>query len=235
MLRPPSPAVAQFVLVRSMRIRAVIFTLLLTLTLLSAFGEQSASIVTKAVHPGYPYDAVSRHISGNGLCILIVGPDGTVKDAEMGVSTGSPILDNAAVHAFRQWTFVPGRVQKVKIPISFLWGRKPQVTTLDPDISPTPPLAQESGARVPAGSVLASPRPGYPAEARRRHWTGIGWYMMIVDTATGSVTSVRVLQSSGHPMLDRVAIDAFSRWKFKPHMMSKIKTPVTWAMAHEKP
>lgn len=220
-----------------MRIRAVIFTLLLTLTQLSAFGEPSASVVTKAVRPGYPYEAVSRHISGNGLCILMVRPDGTVKDAEMGVSTGSPILDNAAVHAFRQWTFVPGRVQKVKIPISFLWGKKPQVTTLDPDISPTPPMVQFPGAASAARAnelALASPRPEYPAEARRQHWTGVGWYMMIIDINTGSVTSVRVLQSSGHSMLDHAAIDALSRWKWKPHTVSRVKTPITWAMTRDK-
>ncbi|PYJ79337.1 MAG: hypothetical protein DME69_05200 [Verrucomicrobia bacterium] len=34
-------------------------------------------------------------------------------------SIGSPILDNAATSAFRQWRFKPGTVSKVKIPITF--------------------------------------------------------------------------------------------------------------------
>src|SRR5258708_6758806 len=42
-----------------------------------------------------------------------------ISGASMASSTGNPILDNAALSAFRQWRFKPGSVSKVKIPITF--------------------------------------------------------------------------------------------------------------------
>ena len=44
---------------------------------------------------------------------------GNVTSATVSSSTGSPILDNAATSAFRQWRFRPGTVSKVNIPITF--------------------------------------------------------------------------------------------------------------------
>ena len=43
-------------------------------------------------------------------------PDGSVTDASMGQSTGSPILDNAATSAFRRARFKPGTVSKGQDP-----------------------------------------------------------------------------------------------------------------------
>ncbi len=70
--------------------------------------------------PQYPYEARSRHIMGSGVCVVNVDPgSGNVTGASMVQSIGSPILDNAAVSAFRQWRFRPGTVSKVRIPITF--------------------------------------------------------------------------------------------------------------------
>jgi len=69
--------------------------------------------------PDYPYEARARKITGSGVCVLTVGPDGSVTDAVMAQSIGSPILDNSAVSAFRRWRFVPGKFSKVKVPITF--------------------------------------------------------------------------------------------------------------------
>ena len=71
-------------------------------------------------HPQYPYEARSRHITGSGVCIVNVDPgSGNVTGASMSQSVGNPILDNAALSAFRQWRFRPGTVSKVRIPITF--------------------------------------------------------------------------------------------------------------------
>jgi TonB family protein len=70
--------------------------------------------------PDYPYEARSRHITGHGTCILLVDrKTGGVTDAAMAESTGSAILDNSTLSAFRQWRFKPGAVLKVTIPITF--------------------------------------------------------------------------------------------------------------------
>jgi protein TonB len=67
----------------------------------------------------YPYEARRGKITGSGVIVVSVGPDGTVQDVSMGQSTGSPILDNAATSSFRRARFKPGTVPRVKIPITF--------------------------------------------------------------------------------------------------------------------
>src|SRR5205809_2163414 len=78
------------------------------------------ALATYAPRPQYPYEARSRHITGSGVCVVNVDAgSGSVTSASMAQSIGSPILDNAATSAFRQWRFKPGTVSKVKIPITF--------------------------------------------------------------------------------------------------------------------
>ncbi|HWN24337.1 MAG TPA: energy transducer TonB, partial [Candidatus Sulfotelmatobacter sp.] len=62
----------------------------------------------------------SRKVTGSGVCVVQVdAASGNVTEASMTQSTGSPILDNSALTAFRQWRFRPGTVSQVKIPFTF--------------------------------------------------------------------------------------------------------------------
>jgi protein TonB len=72
-----------------------------------------------APKPDYPYEARARKITGSGVCVLTVGPDGGVTDSVMAQSIGSPILDNSAASTFRRWRFKPGMYSKVKVPITY--------------------------------------------------------------------------------------------------------------------
>jgi protein TonB len=83
-------------------------------------ASQAKASAISAPRPEYPYEARSRHITGSGVCVVTVDTSsGSVTDATMAQSIGNPILDNAAVSAFRRWRFKPGSVAKVKIPITF--------------------------------------------------------------------------------------------------------------------
>ncbi|MGH8100437.1 MAG: energy transducer TonB [Chthoniobacterales bacterium] len=74
----------------------------------------------RAPRPAYPYEARQRGLTGNGVVILTVDPgSGVVIDAQVEQSIGSPILDSAALYAFRQWRFKPGAPAKIRIPITF--------------------------------------------------------------------------------------------------------------------
>jgi len=82
--------------------------------------SRAKALAIFAPRPQYPYEARSRHITGSGVCVADVDPaTGNVTDASMAQSIGNPILDSAAVSAFRQWRFRPGTVSKVRIPITF--------------------------------------------------------------------------------------------------------------------
>jgi TonB family protein len=71
------------------------------------------------VLPDYPYPARDQHLEGSGLYRLNVKPDGTVSSVTVLKSTGHMLLDQAAIHAFRQWRFKPGVLHVLKIPINF--------------------------------------------------------------------------------------------------------------------
>ena len=68
----------------------------------------------------YPYEARKRGITGSGIvAVEIDKATGTVTKAYMLKSTGSRILDDAAVSAFRTAKFAGDFRSPVKIPIQF--------------------------------------------------------------------------------------------------------------------
>jgi TonB family protein len=102
-----------------------------------------------------------------------------------------------------------------------------------PTVLGAPPINAESVAsgKVKAKALFA-PKPNYPQYARDHHWTGVGLYVMHVDTKTGLVKSVEVTQTAGHKILDDAVVSAFSRWKFEPGKVAPIvKSPVTFTVS----
>jgi TonB family protein len=82
--------------------------------------SRAKALAINSPRPQYPYEARSRHVTGSGVCVVTVDPgSGNVTGASMTQSIGNPILDNAALSAFRQWRFRPGTVSQVRIPITF--------------------------------------------------------------------------------------------------------------------
>ena len=71
------------------------------------------------VLPDYPYAARDQHLEGSGSYRLNIKADGTVSSVTVLKSTGYILLDEAAIHAFRQWRFRPGALHALKIPINF--------------------------------------------------------------------------------------------------------------------
>ena len=82
--------------------------------------SQAKALAINSPRPPYPYEARSKRITGSGVIIADVdSASGDVTSASVSKSTGSSILDDAAVSAFRRWKFRPGTVSKVSIPITF--------------------------------------------------------------------------------------------------------------------
>ena len=73
-----------------------------------------------APRPEYPYEARAHHLTGSGAALLQLDPtSGAVLNAWLTERTGSPILDNSAVHAFGRWRFKIGTPSPVRIPFTF--------------------------------------------------------------------------------------------------------------------
>jgi protein TonB len=82
--------------------------------------SRAKALAINSPRPPYPYEARSKRITGSGVIVAHVdAASGNVTDASVAKSTGSSILDDAAVSTFRRWRFRPGTVSKVSIPITF--------------------------------------------------------------------------------------------------------------------
>ncbi len=155
-------------------------------------------------------EAKAEHIAGAGVAILGVNPEtGWVKEAKMAISTGSPILDDAALSKFRQWRFEPGTVSKVRVPIRFIMGGG-VVTQLA--VMHKRDLDEMLAPFLGKGTVLNGPSPAYPFPPRWTNKQGEGKYELHVGK-NGQVEEVRILKRSGDSTFDRVAVATLRKWR----------------------
>ncbi len=70
--------------------------------------------------PDYPREALLRRETGSGEVYIEVDADGALTKAEIRISSGSPVLDRAALTAVRKkWKFPPGGVRTFRWPFEF--------------------------------------------------------------------------------------------------------------------
>jgi len=77
--------------------------------------------------------------------------------------------------------------------------------------------------------------PRYPYEARARHQFGSGLVRVTLDLSTGQVAKVTVIRSTGLPVLDKSAADAFRQWRWKPGKWKEVDLPITFTMVSSPP
>jgi TonB family protein len=97
----------------------VIVALLAAPLMVRAAGERALYAPT----PQYPTGAKAHHVTGSGAFVLHIRADGSVERVETLRSIGYPILDRAAIDAFRQWRFHPQKTNwSVRVPIRYVDG-----------------------------------------------------------------------------------------------------------------
>ncbi len=82
---------------------------------------------------------------------------------------------------------------------------------------------------VPDGLPTPSVRnkkPDYPETAQRQGWTGTLYLELDLDER-GRVTDARLLQSCGHDVLDKAALDAARTWRYTPATLNGRPVAVT--------
>ncbi len=72
--------------------------------------------------------------------------------------------------------------------------------------------------------------PDYPMDERAKHHVGSALFRLSLDLKTGSVTTVRMLKSTGFPVLDQLAVDAFRQWRWRPEKWKEVDLPITFTM-----
>jgi len=81
---------------------------------------------------------------------------------------------------------------------------------------------------VARSMAVSAPLPEYTYEMKRRNLTGSGICVVTVDTATGTVTSATMFQSTGNPLLDKLTTQTFKSWRFKPGAVSQVRVPISY-------
>jgi protein TonB len=81
---------------------------------------------------------------------------------------------------------------------------------------------------VAQSMAITAPLPEYPYEAKRRNLTGSGVCVVTVDAATGTVTDATMFQSTGSPLLDKLTIQTFKSWRFRPGTVSQVRVPISY-------
>lgn len=203
--------------------RCVVIVLLLTIAVFNGISrvdavepEKSSDISDKAVvlsapRPEYPYEARRAKITGTGVVVLQVDPStGKVTSARMEPSTGSAILDRAALWAFRRWRFKPGSVKMLRSPITFTMAGN-VVTEF---VVKKKPMDEALARFLGEGTVIDGPIPEYPRYPRWIDKTGKGVYELHVQK-NGRVSDVRIMKRSGDDTFDRVTVRTLRKWRLR--------------------
>jgi protein TonB len=82
---------------------------------------------------------------------------------------------------------------------------------------PAPTVRPFRTSNMLAGSLVNRVRPDYPYPAKRAHVQGQVVLAAIISKE-GTIENLRVL--AGHPMLVRAAIEAVSRWRYRPYLLN---------------
>src|SRR5205807_1394715 len=70
--------------------------------------------------PEYPYEARRQRLTGTGVAMIAIDPaSGVVVNVTMVKSTGSAVLDQAAIAGLRRWRFKTGTPAMVRCPLTF--------------------------------------------------------------------------------------------------------------------
>jgi TonB family protein len=81
---------------------------------------------------------------------------------------------------------------------------------------------------VAQSMAITAPLPDYTYEMKRRNLSGNGVCVVTVDSATGTVTNAMMFQSTGNPLLDKITIQTFKSWRFKPGTVSQVRVPISY-------
>jgi TonB family protein len=89
--------------------------------------------------------------------------------------------------------------------------------------------AQPASPSVSLPEAIYKPQPVYRPEWAKQGLSGKGVALVTIDPKTGAVAGVRMLQSTGNKLLDGAALEAYSKWRFKPGSVSQVKMPIEFA------
>jgi bla regulator protein blaR1 len=167
--------------------------------------------------PPYTEEARRQHIEGTVTLTIVVGPDGSVKDAQL---KSKPLagLEKNALEVVRTWRFRPAMrdgkpvAVQVTVEVSFRLFDHGNGVFVPPKGYTFPPQPQEG---VIPPKPIYTPDPEYTANARRAKLEGTVTVEVTIDKK-GRVTQAEEVGPKLGMGLDKQAIKAARKWKFDP-------------------
>jgi len=104
--------------------------------------------------------------------------------------------------------------------------RRPSPVRLIEEKKESKPQREETYGRQPVLSLVRNTKPHYPALARQQGLEGT--VMLRLEIArNGQVQGVALVASSGHPLLDREAMETAKKWRYAPISLPNGKATTT--------
>jgi TonB family protein len=143
--------------------------------------------------PTYPKASLDAEETGKTMVRLRVDPAGALT-VSLEKSSGYERLDRATIEALGRCRATPGMRDGAKaestFTVEYVWRIKPQI-------------------------LIGGCVPEYPAAALKIEAQGTTTLQFTVDDK-GALTDAAISKSSGHEVLDRAALSALSKCRFKP-------------------
>ena len=182
--------------------------------------------------PEYPQEALRDSVQGTVKVRLVVSKAGTVTGAKIDSSSGSKVLDNAALACVKSWVFAEAEKADTGLAVfQFIIGSQlPEIGGINlgglESQKPVLDLTGGSGEDKRTGFVklalqgplavrkkVKNPPPEYPQEALRDSVQGTVKVRLVVSKA-GTVTVAKIDSSSGSKVLDNAALACVKSWVF---------------------
>lgn len=160
--------------------------------------------------PEYPAEAKAKGVEGKVTVSLRVETDGTVSSPKVTSSSGSSLLDQAALKAAGNYRFKPAQQDGKPVAV---WVSFVVVFKLDTEKKPAPAEAFIAVDNQP--EIIKQIEPRYPPQAVEDKIEGKVFIQLFVDSS-GKVTQAKVSKSSGNKLLDDAALEAGRKYEFKP-------------------
>jgi len=97
-------------------------------------------------------------------------------------------------------------------------------------------IVSKHGERPPwQNDIIKAVPPEYSRWERSQRHHGKGMFGMLLDPATGAVTKVEVVKSTGVHRLDEGTIRSLRHWRWKSGKWKEIEIPVTFELKKELP
>jgi TonB family protein len=189
-----------------------------------------------APKPKFPQSALKNGSEGSVSLRILIKEDGSVAAAKVLKSSGDPDLDVTAQKTVLKWRLNPRSIK----PADLTTGRdeivdfrqEAALAAIHPD---RVGMFQDNSGRISETKFykrwMFAPFPSYPFEARARHEEGRVLLSLTIGK-NGKPEGVRIVQSSGHAILDQCAIRAVALWKaHKQYVGEKVVFPITFKVA----